>query len=444
MCPFGDTSPDEAHAAPELLTGIAPGTLADTRHHARRGLPSGSAMTLRPAALFSALPFFVAFVACPLAVLAGKLAGQEELFERFSPWGLAPWAGLSGLALGVLLLRLARDRARRKLPPWPVAALGLILAGAAWLALITAAPHLAEAVELAPLLDELRLPALALFALLWATSFGAPERSSLAHAGAALGALVVLDFLLTAIMARSLVLGGGYLFGGVAAPADLLAFLLCLALAATLDDEPASGHPRLARWLILAGLFATFSRPGLAAGALICLTLERGPLRHRLALAIGCALAAWMTLALPLPHLDGGDELGLPWHLAATMEALAQEPWGYLKGLPLDVPLALAMPDFQGLLWDDESQGLPVSVFDIPSSGLRLLAAWGAGGPLAVLAAAGCCALRGGKRFGLGLLAALIVCAALTPVLHTPATATALALALASAARRHPPEADPT
>ena len=401
-------------------------------------------MNLRPAALFSALPLFAAFVACPLAVLAGKLAGQEELFERFSPWGLAPWAGLAGLALGVLLLRLARDRARRKLPPWPVAALGLILVGAAWLALMTAAPYLAEAVELAPLLDELRLPALALFALLWTTSFGAPERSSLAHAGAALGALVVLDFLLTAIMARSLVLGGGYLFGGVGPHADLLAFLLCLALAATLDDEPASGQPRLARWLILAGLFATFSRPGLAAGALICLTLERGPLRQRLALAIGCALAAWTTLALPLPHLDGGDELGLSWHLAASMEALAQEPWGYLTGLPLDVPLALAMPDFQGLLWDDESQGLPVSVFNIPSSGLRLLAAWGAGGPLAVLAAAGCCALRGGKRFGLGLLAALIVCAALTPVLHIPATAAALALALASAARRQPPEADPT
>lgn len=400
-------------------------------------------MKLRPATLFSALPYFVAFVAAPCAVLAGKLTGQAEIFQQLGPRGLAPWLGLSGLALLVLLFQSSQERLRQERPRWPVAALGLGMAVAAWLLVQLLPPLLGEAVDLAPLLDELRLPVLAFFAALWAVSFGAPERGSLSLAGAALGALVVLDFLLTAIMARSLVLGGGYLFGEAAGTADILAFLLCLGLAATLDDAVTPGQPRLARWLIMAGLLATFSRPGLAAGALICLTLERGPFRHRLALALGCALAAWMTLTLPLPRLEGGDELGLNWHLAATMEALGQEPWGYLKGLPLDVPLALAMPDFQGLLWDDESQGLPVSVFNIPSSGLRLLAAWGAGGPLLVLAAAGFCALRGGRRFGLGLLATLVICATLTPVLHIPATAASVALALAAAARRQPTDADP-
>jgi len=424
MSPFGDTSPDEAHAAPNPCPGPA----------------QRPAMILRPATLFSALPFFVAFVAAPCAILAGKLTGQDELFQLFGPRGFAPWLALSGVALLVLLYQTARERRRQERPPWPVAALALGMGVAACLLFLQLPPLL---VDLAPLLDELRLPALAFFAALWAVSFGAPERGSLALAGAALGALVVLDFLLTAIMAHSLVLGGGYLFGEAAGTADILAFLLCLGLAATLDDEAAPGQPRLARWLIIAGLLATFSRPGLAAGALICLALERGPFRHRLALATGCALAAWMTLALPLPSLDGGDDLGLSWYLAATIEALDQEPWGYLKGLALDVPLALAMPDFQGLLWDDESQGLPVSVFNIPSSGLRLLAAWGAGGPLAVLAAAGCCALRGGTRCGLGLLVALTVCASLTPVLHIPATAAALALALAAAARRRPTSADP-
>jgi len=89
-----------------------------------------------------------------------------------------------------------------------------------------------------------------------------------------------------------------------------------------------------------------------------------------------------------------------------------------------------------------ESEGLPVSVFEIPSSGLRLLAAWGVSGPLTVLVAAAACVLRGRTRFGLGLLIALVLCGALTPVLHIPATAAALALALASAARRSPPSAD--
>ncbi len=397
-------------------------------------------MNLRPATFLSPLPFFAAFVAAPFAILAGKLTDRAEVFLPFGLGGLSPWLALSGLALAASLFTAAQQRAQQERKRWPVAALGLILALAAWALFLLLPPVLDEALDLAPLLAELHLPALALFALLWAASFGAPERGALASAGAALGALTVLDFLLTAIMARSLVLGGGYLFGGAPGTADLLAFLLCLALAATLDDEARPGQPRLARWLILAGLLATFSRPGLMAGGLMCLALERGPLRQRLALALAFGLAAWMTLALPLPSMpsmEEGDELGLGlgWHLAATMEALAQEPWGYLTGLNLDVPLALAMPDFQGLLWDDESQGLPVSVFDIPSSGLRLLAAWGVGGPLVVLAAAGYCALRGGRRFGLGLLTALIVCAALTPVLHTPATTAALALALVAAAK---------
>ncbi|MBI5520838.1 MAG: hypothetical protein HY916_12380 [Desulfovibrio sp.] len=396
-------------------------------------------MTGRLTRLMAPLPLFAAFVAAPLAVLAGKLAGRPEAFQPFGMRGLAPWLALSGLALAASLWLAGRSRAGAQKPAWPLAAAGLGMAAAAWLLARWLGPILEDAPQLAPLLADLRLPALALFAGLWAWSFGAPERRSLAHAGAALGALVVLDFLLTAIMARSVVLGGGYLFGESAGTADLLAFLLCLGLAATLDDEPRPGHPRLARWLILAGLLAGFSRPGLAAAAVMLLLLEQGPFRQRLTLALSCLLVAWMSLTLPLPQLSGGDELGLPWHYAATMEALRQEPSALLTGLPLDQPMALAMPEFQGLLWDEESQGLPVYSFDMPSSGLRLLAGWGIGGPLAVLAAAGFCAWRGRGRFGLGLLAPLVVGAALTPALHIPATAGALALALASAAHRARP-----
>lgn len=405
-------------------------------------------MTGRLTRLLAPLPLLAAYVAAPLAVLGGKLAARPEAFLPFGLRGLAPWLALSGVAIVASLWLAARARASASKPAWPLAAAGLCMALAAWLLARLLAPALEQLPQLAPLLADLRLPALTLFAGLWTWTFGAPERRHVAHAGALLGALVVLDFLLTAIMAGSVVLGGGYLFGEGAGTADLLAFLLCLGLAATLDDEPAGGgtapQPRLARWLILAGLLTGFSRPGLAAAAAMLLLLERGPFRHRLALALSCLLAAWASLALPLPQLSGGDELGLPWHYAATLEALRQEPSALLTGLPLDQPVALAMPEFQGLLWDEESQGLPVYSFDMPSSGLRLLAGWGIGGPLAVLAAAGFCAWRGRGRFGLGLLAALAAGAALTPVLHVPATAGALALALASAARGARSSAQPT
>jgi hypothetical protein len=91
--------------------------------------------------------------------------------------------------------------------------------------------------------------------------------------------------------------------------------------------------------------------------------------------------------------------------------------------------MALAMPDTGGLDWDPEAAGLAVSVFDIPSSWLRLLAGWGAGAPILALAGMLACALHGRRRFGFGLLLASLVLAALTPALHTPATAGVLALA---------------
>jgi hypothetical protein len=131
-----------------------------------------------------------------------------------------------------------------------------------------------------------------------------------------------------------------------------------------------------------------------------------------------------------------GDDLGLAWYWTATMQALAQDPVGWVTGLSLDSPVALAMPDYQGVEWEAEAEGLPVSVFEIPVSVLRLLAGWGLLVPLAVLGLALWCAWRGRSRFGFGVVVALCVAACLTPVLHTPATVVALALALIAAAQK--------
>jgi hypothetical protein len=423
MSPSGDVTPDEAHAA-----------------HDHRTFPaSRPPMTNRPASFFAPLPYFVAFVTAPLAILAGKLTDKNALFHGYGPEGLTPWLALSALAVLASLWTSGIARSKKDRPLWPVFATTLGLTILAWILVRVLVLTLPQAQDYAPLLDEFRLPALVVFAALWIGSFGVPERGSLARAGAALGALMVLDFLLTAIMARSLVPGGGYLFGGAPGIADALAFLLCIALCATLDDAPVPGVPRLARWLILAGLLASASRAGLASGALLCLFFERGPLRGRLTLALTMALAIWVSLILPLQHTAAGEELGLDWYYSATVEAMTQEPRALLTGLQLDSPVALAMPEFQGLVWDSESEGLPVSVYQFPSSLLRLFAGWGIAGPLLVLGAALFCALRGRRRFGFGLLAVLALCASLAPVLHIPATAAALALALLSSARR--PEA---
>jgi hypothetical protein len=407
--------------------------------------------------LLARLPLVAVYVLMPLAVLAGLLAGRSEVSRHFGPQGLTLWLALAGLALVVCLGRDLLGRKRQAKSVWTGLALALAMAAAVHLLLRLLGPALSQAQHLAPLLDELHLPALVLFAAVWAWSFGMPERTELARLGGILGSLLVLDFLLTAIMARQVVLGGGFLLGGGQASSDTLAFLLCLALSATLDGpEPQAGSgpnpsgfglrlSSLSRWLILAGLFATFSRAGLVAAALIVLFLERGPLQERIALACACALGFWMSLALPLARTTGGgDELGLSWHFTALMEVLRQEPHAWLVGLPLGEPVALAMPDLGGLDWAPEAAGLAISVFDIPSSWLRLVAGWGAGGPALVLTGLLACALHGRRRFGFGLLLATLVAAALTPALHTPATAGALALACACAWQSPPAQARST
>ena len=378
----------------------------------------------------------------------GRLAGRPEISQHFGPQGLGLWLALAGVALAVCLGRDLLARKRQAKPAWTSAILAGAMAGCVALGLRLYGPALHLSQPLAPLLDELRLPALVLFAVAWTWSFGPARRQDLARLGGLLGALLVLDFLLTAIMARQVVMGGGYLLGGGQPASDTLAVLLCLALAATLDgpetqpaataDAPAARRPSLARWLILAGLFATFSRPGLAVAALLVVFLERGPMQERLTLFCACALGIWMSLTLPLAGGGGGEELSLSWHLTAVLEAFKQEPRAWLTGLPLGEPMALAMPDLGGLDWDPDVGGLPVSVFNIPSSLLRLLAGWGAAAPALVLAGLLAIAVHGRKRFGFGLLLATLALAALTPALHTPATAGALALACALAWRRSP------
>lgn len=404
--------------------------------------------TLRPAhALMAALPALAAILAAPMALVAGKVLDRAEAMRFFAPQGMGMAAALAALALLFTLVQGALadkasatgDSARNSRRPSLLLHLGLGLAvGALALYLFRHyGPRLAQAQNLAPLLDELKLPALALFTALWVFQFGAPSRATIARAGALLGAVVLLDFLLSAITARGLVLGGGLLFGGSPGTQDLLAVLLNLALCATLDDDPETSSPlaSLPRWLILGGLFAGFSRAGLATTGLLLLMAGRGPLRTRLALVCTCALLVWMTLALPLHRMDSGsDDLGLSWYFAATVEALGQNPSAPFFGLPLSEPLAQAVSEdwlLPGL--DAEGMGLSVAIFEIPSSALRLLAAWGAGGPVLVVSAALLLALPARSRFGYGLIAALLVCGALTPALHTPATAWALCLCLAAA-----------
>lgn len=395
----------------------------------------------RPASpLMAALPAAAALLAAPLTLVAGKLLDRTESLRLFAPQGMGLAAALAGVALLFTLAQSCFGPGAPATARRPRLLLHLVLGLAvAALALVLYrffGPKLAQAQGLAPLLDELKLPALALFTALWTAQFGAPSRRTIARLGGALGALVVLDFLATAIAARALVMGGGLLTGSLPGTPDLLAVLLCLALCATLDDDPDSASPlaALPRWLILAGLFAGFSRPGLSTAAALLLLAGRGPLRSRLALASSCALLVWMSLTLPLPHLAAGrDELGLSWYFAATVEALGQNATAPFLGLPLAEPLAQAVSEdwlLPGL--DAEGMGLSVAIYEIPSSALRLLAAWGAAGPILVVAAALLLALPARSRFGYGLIAALMLCGAMTPMLHTPATAWALCLCLAA------------
>lgn len=373
--------------------------------------------------VLAGLPLAVSHGAVPLATAAVGLTGTGGATSPFLPWLV-----LAGAGCVVAMFR--------PVPGGPVraggvfnAALFSLLAGALYLY----APGLAMAADPAmPLLHATAPLVMLLLCLLWIATFGLPDRADFQRFGALLGALCIADLAVEAAVLRAL--PAARLLGD----ADVLAGLLLVSLCAGLRPGPGEGgmnEPdqgcRLWRGLVMVGLLACLSRPGLFAGAWVILCFGRGPLPGRALYCAACLILLAATFLLPAAASDSVRFVDY-WLWLEALALWGREPLALVTGFALSTPLAVEFPVTMVQVWESATGSsvlFGVSIAQVPSFWLRTFLAWGMVLPLALLTGLLWLLLRRPTRMGAGLTAALIAQGMATPLLYDPATAAPVYLA---------------
>jgi hypothetical protein len=271
-----------------------------------------------------------------------------------------------------------------------------------------------------------------LLCALWAATCGLPDRADLQRFGALLGALCVIDLAAEAAMFRAV--PAVRLIGN----ADMLAGLLLVSLCAGLRPgqgergmrEPDQGRP-LWRGLVMLGLLACLSRPGLFAGAWVVLCFGRGTLGRRALYCGACAALLAGTFLLPLTASDSARFVD-SWLWIEALKLWALDPATLLTGFALSAPLPIEFPEGMAAVWETatgSSTLFGVSISQVPSFWLRSTLAWGLPAPVLMLATLLPMLLRRPTRMGAGLTAALFAQGMSTPLLYDPAMAAPVGLA---------------
>jgi hypothetical protein len=208
--------------------------------------------------------------------------------------------------------------------------------------------------------------------------------------------------------------------------------------------EPDQGRP-LWRGLVMLGLLACLSRPGLFAGAWVVLCFGRGPLGRRALYAVASLVLLGASFLLPVTASDSMRFVDY-WLWLEALKLWAQSPLTLLTGFSLSAPLPVEFPATMTAVWETatgSSTLFGVSIAQVPSFWLRSVMGWGVLAPLALLAALLWLLVRRPSRMGAGLAAALIAQGMSTPLLYAPATAAPVLLAFMLALRRPGPEPAP-
>lgn len=381
-----------------------------------KGIPAG------PSKL-AAVPLAVAYAALPMAAAAAHLLNMTGPFPPALPW----------LVLAGLGTLLAMNRPRPDAPSQPHFLLNVFL----FVLLVTILVLYKNDVgtimrPLLPLLREASPLLLLLFAGLWATTCGLPDRADFQRYGGLLGAICLIDLAAEAAILRSIPavrwIGNSDILAG------LLLISLCAGLRPGTNDggmnEPDQGRP-LWRTLTMLGLLACLSRTGLFAGAWVVLCFGRGRLRMRTLFAILCGLLLAGTFLLP-PTASDAIRYTDYWLWVEALRLYSETPLTLLTGFPLDLPLPVTFPAGMAGIWE-AATGAPallgVTLPQVPSFWLRLTLAWGLGAGLVVLVVTFVMMLKRLTRMGAGLTAALFAQGMSTPLLFDPGTCVAVGLA---------------
>lgn len=368
------------------------------------------------AAAMAALPLVLAYLALPLA----RVAGGAGLL--LSPW---LWFGL-GLTGSLAAALQVRSGAARTLS----ALLGLLVFCV--LLVFYGEPLLRGSLR-PGWLAELKIPAFLLLAGMWALTFGPPDRRVFLILGALLGAFCLGDF------AGHWLGPTGLLPARLFGRPDLLACLLLVAFSAGLsakgEDRP--GRPAgLCLALCLAGMAACLSRMALFTagwGFLFFGPAKRGP---RVAVFALCLALVGLSLALPTDRAVQFAQLERAWEWLAVLRALTDQPLTLLTGLPLARELPLRLPESLSLLVGVAGRGLALRPAELHAFWLHMLAAWGLVAAPALAALLAFPALRRPTAFAAGVLSTALGMGLVMELFSSPEATLAVVLGLLAATAR--------
>lgn len=384
----------------------------------------------------AALPLAAAYLAVPLATALVRRMGPEPAVSPFLPWLL-----LAGLGtVWAMLFRRSGVRVKKRFVFEVFAFLALAVM------LYLRQDVFLMQIELAlPLIVE-AAPAWVLgFCLMWAMTFGVPDRAAFQRYGAALGLLCIAD--LTAGIVLQQAATAQRWLGDPDVLAGLLLVALCAGLRPGENDggaaEPDQGRPSW-RAMILLGLAACLSRTGLFGAAWIYLFFGRGSRTARVLTALALFLLMAATFLAPLSRPGGMHYLDY-WLWAKSVELFFREPGLLFTGVHFGLALPFAIPQELAPIWErltGSPEQLGVQLAQIGPFWLRFILGWGALVPLAGLAGLFGLLFRRMTRMGAGLAAVLFAMGISTPLFHDPGLGVSLGLAfiLALSAPKPRPE----
>ena len=355
--------------------------------------PASPSAKTESTAVERSLPLVLAYVLGPLLAMATRFLGPDPSWVFLAERGI--WLGLAGFGLTRALMgRNTPGGLRAGLPL--TAGFVLILAALA-LALSWSPP---DAIRL--WLAEFSPLAWLGLALLWGWTVAPPRPRDFLSAGTGLALAVLADLIVTSLLAWRPMLSGGFFFPSGLDRVETHATLLLAAFAAGqmtgLDGAREPWRVRIMRFLVLAGLLATFSRTALCAAFCLALLMGRGSWRRRSVTAALCLACAAVPVVLPeLPGLVMERfEARLAW--VGVIRSVLDQPFLLLTGVSPTGTMALFLPPElvrELSLPSDVIRALPSS---LGSSWLRFLAVWGIWGWLALAAGASGLLVRGWMR----------------------------------------------
>ncbi len=354
-----------------------------------------------PLALFS--------LGLPLTYAAFSLSGGT------APANLAEILA-TGMAILGLLLELMRSEKKTAWPLWLTAGIPALFI--CWISFNSLAHLTRPLLNLLPLLMESRLLIFLLITVLWLTIFPPPTPNQISFWSGWLSLLICIEFTWRFFVLHQPETPGLFGIQSITGP------ILLAGYCATLHNHEKN---RLARMIILAGIFCSLGRDAMIGAVLTRLLFGPKGGLNKFMLVICMLFFAYLSLQVQEMTFMNRQDLPSYWLWFTLLDTLGNSlNHILLTGFPLTSPLPLDVPPSLWTIWHGQQHvwtGSGIFLFHVQPFWLHMLAAWGLAGPCFVAVVFAALYRRYPSDMMGGLITAVTVTGFLCPLFFSPATA---------------------